>query len=70
MTDYTWWVNYQGEFSAYDTGVHYRDAVIVYFRTLDDISLHTLDNRIFYSDDGPFASEFSMKTNFPLFSYF
>ncbi len=60
MTDYTWWVNYQGEFSAYDTGVHYRDAVIVYFRTLDDISLHTLDNRIFYSDDGPFASEFSM----------
>ncbi|MCG3224657.1 MAG: 5'-nucleotidase C-terminal domain-containing protein, partial [Candidatus Heimdallarchaeota archaeon] len=60
MTDYIWWVNYQGEFSAYDTGVHYRDVVIGYFRTLEDISLYTLDGRIFYSDEGPLFSEFSV----------
>ncbi|MCK5304715.1 MAG: hypothetical protein KAJ72_05660, partial [Candidatus Heimdallarchaeota archaeon] len=64
MTDYTWWVNYQGEFSAYDTGVHYRDAVVSYFRTLDDISLYTLDGRIFESDEGPLVSEFSQITAF------
>ncbi|MHA1591403.1 MAG: bifunctional metallophosphatase/5'-nucleotidase [Candidatus Heimdallarchaeaceae archaeon] len=64
MTDYTWWVNYQGEFSAYDTEVHYRDAVIGYFRTLDDISLYTIDGRIFESDEGPLVSELSRITAF------
>ncbi|MHA1169656.1 MAG: bifunctional metallophosphatase/5'-nucleotidase, partial [Candidatus Hodarchaeales archaeon] len=45
ILDYVWWVYFKNDFPTIDTGVHYRDAVIKYFRVLDDLSNHTTDNR-------------------------
>ena len=64
MNDYMWWGYYRDDFSSYDTGVHYRDAAEGYFKTLDDLSLHTIDYRIFESDVGPLVSEVSQITAF------
>ncbi len=50
MTDFSWWQYHYGLYSAVDTGVHYRDAVVEYFRTLTDISSHTYDDRILETD--------------------
>ena len=66
MSDYSWWVNHKDDFATIDLGVHYRDPVIAYFRTLDDLSLYTLDGRIAESDEGPLVSEFSQITIFIL----
>lgn len=62
MSDYMWWGYYKDDFSSYDTGVHYRDAVEGYFRTLEDISFYTIDGRIFESDEGPLVSELPQMT--------
>ena len=45
ITDYSWYVDYQNDFNAFDTGIHYRDAVIAYFREVDDLALHDDVNR-------------------------
>ena len=64
ITDYSWWVNHQEDFDAIDLGVHYRDPVIAYFRTLDDLSLYTLDGRIAESDEGPLVGEYTSNNLF------
>jgi 2',3'-cyclic-nucleotide 2'-phosphodiesterase (5'-nucleotidase family) len=50
MLDFNWWQDYYGSFSPEDTGVNYRDAVVEYFKTLDDLSLYTYDDRILDTD--------------------
>ncbi len=45
ITDYTWYVQYQDSIEAFDTGVHYRDTIIAYFRELDDLTLHDDSDR-------------------------
>jgi len=60
MSDFSWWQYHYGMYSAVDTGVHYRDAVIEYFRSLDDISSYTYDDRILETDQElPGIGEFS-----------
>ncbi|MHA1227623.1 MAG: bifunctional metallophosphatase/5'-nucleotidase [Candidatus Hodarchaeales archaeon] len=45
ILDYVWYKSYREEFSAIDTGVHYRDTVISYFRTIDDLANYAFDDR-------------------------
>ncbi|MHA1977676.1 MAG: bifunctional metallophosphatase/5'-nucleotidase [Candidatus Hodarchaeales archaeon] len=45
VPDYIWYVQYKDIFAVHDTGVHYRDTVISYFRQLDDLALHDDVNR-------------------------
>ena len=52
MSDYSWYVNHRDQFpDAVDTGIHYRDTVVDYFRTLDDLSNHIDDGRMYYIED-------------------
>jgi 2',3'-cyclic-nucleotide 2'-phosphodiesterase (5'-nucleotidase family) len=68
MTDFNWWQIYYGMYSAVDTGVHYRDSVIEYFKTIDDISSYTYDDRILETDEElPGIKEFT-QLNFFLIS--
>ncbi|MHA1995287.1 MAG: bifunctional metallophosphatase/5'-nucleotidase [Candidatus Hodarchaeales archaeon] len=41
ISDYLWYVSFHNSFPVIDTSVHYRDAVILYFRSLDDIADYT-----------------------------
>ncbi len=45
ICDYPWYVSYQNDFNVTDTGIHYRDTVISYFRKLNDLALHHDVNR-------------------------
>ena len=45
ITDYSWYVQFQEEFLASDTGIHYRDTVIDYFRSLDDLSNYAFEEK-------------------------
>ena len=45
ILDYSWYVDFRYDFPAFDTGIHYRDTVIDYFRSLDDLALHAFDER-------------------------
>ena len=65
ISDFNWWQRHYGQYSAVDTGVNYRDAVIEYFRTLTDISLHSYDDRILETD-----IELSETDNYYWFSLF
>jgi 2',3'-cyclic-nucleotide 2'-phosphodiesterase (5'-nucleotidase family) len=40
ITDYSWYVSYQNQFDAIDTGVHYRDTVLNYFPKIADLAQH------------------------------
>ena len=44
IADYLWYISFQEDFSTIGTGVHYRDAVITYFRQLDDLAKYTDPN--------------------------
>ena len=62
MTDFNWWQNHYGKFSAVDTGVHYRDTVVEYFRTLSDLVPHGLDERILETtEELPIINEYISK---------
>jgi 2',3'-cyclic-nucleotide 2'-phosphodiesterase/3'-nucleotidase len=54
ITDYSWYVNYRDQFpNAFDTGIHYRDSVINYFKTLDDLSDYIDDDRMLHIEEWP-----------------
>ncbi|MFX1369083.1 MAG: 5'-nucleotidase, partial [Promethearchaeota archaeon] len=50
MADFCWWTWHLGLYSAIDTGVHYRTGVVEYLRTLEDITLYSMDGRINETD--------------------
>jgi 2',3'-cyclic-nucleotide 2'-phosphodiesterase (5'-nucleotidase family) len=58
MLDYIWYVSFQ-HFPGTDTGIHYRDAVINYFESLDDLS--TVD-RFMYLDEESTTTNISSTT--------
>ncbi len=71
MSDFSWWQYHYGMYSAVDTGVHYRDAVIEYFRSLSDLSSHTYDDRILETDQElPGIGEFSWIYYVPIIPIF
>ncbi|MHA1972529.1 MAG: bifunctional metallophosphatase/5'-nucleotidase [Candidatus Hodarchaeales archaeon] len=45
ILDYIWYRSYRETFPVIDTGIHYREAVISYFRTIDDLTNHAFDDR-------------------------
>jgi 2',3'-cyclic-nucleotide 2'-phosphodiesterase (5'-nucleotidase family) len=59
VTDFNWWVHFRGVFPAIDTGVHYRDTVLFYFKKLDDLVNYAYDGRIEESEEGPMIDEYS-----------
>jgi hypothetical protein len=59
VTDFNWWVHFRGVFPATDTGVHYRDTVLFYFKKLDDLVNYAYDGRIEESEEGPMIDEYS-----------
>ncbi|MCY3412816.1 MAG: 5'-nucleotidase C-terminal domain-containing protein [Candidatus Heimdallarchaeota archaeon] len=43
MCDYLWYVQYKDRWDGFDTGFHYRQAVVDYINdTIDDLSLHQI----------------------------
>ncbi len=56
ILDYLWYHYYQDRFEAINLGIHYRNATLLYFKSLDDLAIYAYDNR--YEESCPTSSFF------------